>query len=359
VNSNQPRHVVVVEKNPDGHRLHYVKLIFEEALKRNCSVTLVTSKSARVSAEWKLHLSKLEGLFNTFELHDFGVDSIQRTAIEVSADHVVVPDGDAFAYALATRNLWRAPASVTALAMRGSGQPSSIPGVSAIETLVKHALILVANYQPNVRIVVLRSSTWQGRSMVPVVRDPVTLNPRGEIGSCLDRATASESRRYWFGVVGVVGARKNLPLIAAALASLDRADIGLVVAGQLQPGVREEAEPAMSRLRRKGAEVVVMDRLLEDHEMDQLIGDVDCVVLAHSNEGPSGILGKAVSLGTRIVAAGARSLRRDCRNIRTGAVWTPLGVTHLSDALNRAIVMDRPEPKSVASPEDFAAALLA
>lgn len=354
---NEKRRVLIVEGNPDGHRLHYVKLIVEEALRNQAWVTVATSSLAKASAEWQMYLGHFASQISTIEIEDIGVQSIHQVAADLAVDHVVVPDGDAFAYALAAPQSWSGQATVSVLVMRSTGQHSSIPGISGLMTAVKRVLLLMANCHPNVRIRILKSSSWQGISMPPALRDPVTININGQLG---ERVIIKEipGGRYWFGVLGVIGPRKNLPLIAAALASLERSDVGLVVAGRIQPGVREAAQRSLTRLSDAGGVVKIVDRLLEDDELDQLIDALDCVVLAHSNEGPSGIFGKAVACGTRVVASGAKSLKIDCRTTADGAEWVPLEIEHMRIALSRAIGMEPPTPFSIASAQDFAAGLL-
>ncbi len=118
-----------------------------------------------------------------------------------------------------------------------------------------------------------------------------------------------DDSRYWFGIIGAIDERKNVSLVMAAAQGLPPGQVGLLVAGRFSDATRES-------LREFGAElpggVRLVDRVLTDEELDAAVAAVDCVVLAHSNEGPSGLFGKAVRAGTRILGAGAQSLRRDC-----------------------------------------------
>jgi glycosyltransferase involved in cell wall biosynthesis len=220
-------------------------------------------------------------------------------------------------------------------------------------TLAKHALFLLANLRPRVEVRILKSGQWRGVSMLPVVRDPVTLTIHGS-----ERIELPGGERFWFGIVGRVGHRKNLPVVAAAIASLNQNDVGLVVAGQIEAGVLDLAEPHLERIRGNGGQVEIINRQLSESEMDQIVVDLDCVVLAHSNEGASGILGKAVAAGTRIVAAGASTLRADCRRIGPGAEWVQIREHLLAKALGRAMSTVPPQASHLASPEEFTAGML-
>lgn len=348
-----PRRVMIVEGNPDGHRLYYVSLLIRSAKESGCRVTVATTALALSSPEWSAHVGAEADDAEVAILNDFRLETVRRCADELQADHVVIPDGDSFVYELSKWKRWPGRSTVTAIAMREKGQPSAVPGMRPLMTLAKHTIFLLANLRPRVEVRILKSGAWSGFSMVPVVRDPVILTPQGS-----DSIQLPEGGGFWFGIVGSVGHRKNLPLVAAALASLNRADIGLIVAGQIDPGVLDLAEPHLFRIRNNGGQVEIIDRLLSDSEIDQLIVDLDCVVLAHSNDGPSGILGKAAAAGTRIVAAGAPTLRSDCRTIGDGAEWAHLRQKELSEALERAAHKPSPRPTSLASPADFASDLL-
>jgi hypothetical protein len=104
--------------------------------------------------------------------------------------------------------------------------------------------------------------------------------------------------------------------------------------------------------------VVVVDRMLEDVELDSAIAAVDCVVLAHSNEGPSGIFGKAVMSGTRLIASGASSLRQDAQAVATHATWTPLSADAIARAMGDAAAADRPAAVPDMGTARFTSALL-
>lgn len=163
---------------------------------------------------------------------------------------------------------------------------------------------------------------------------------------------------YWFGIVGAVSERKNLPLVVDALANLQGGKVGLVIGGQIAPNVRGEIPKLTGRLTLGNVAVVIHDRLLDDVELDSLICAVDCVVLAHSNEGSSGVMGKAVAVGTRIAAAGARSLKVDCGEAPRSAGWSHLTETDLKHLLDRCSRLEAPTPLLGPSSRDFVSALL-
>lgn len=356
MDSQNRRRVLVVEGNPDGHRLYYLSLLVAAALEAGDEVHVATTESAVRSSEWVLHMEHLGSAFSLQLVSEFSVEALGALSKNLGTDHVAIPDGDACAYEIAKSRRWLGRGTIAILVMREKGQPARIPGMALLKTFVKRVVLQHANRVPRVQIRVLKSAPWRGRSALPVSRDPVSFTTRGGAGEL--RKAILPPGIFWFGVVGSVDPRKNLPLVASAVARLNRKDVGLVIAGQVRDHVLESAESSFQLVRAMGGSIVVMDRLLEDSEFDQLIAELDCVVLAHSNEGSSGILGKAVAAGTRIVAAGASTLRSDCKNIGLGAEWSPLDARSLGESLGRATAAPRPAPKILASPEEFASSLL-
>ena len=352
------RRILVVESNPLGHRLYYVRLIVEEILARGDSAVIATSLTGSETAEWKLHMSSLEGQIEVLERTCFSFAMITDLAKEVAAQHVVIPDGDTLALEIGRRRTWSSDFSISLLVMRERGQPFPIPGVASVKGTIKKILLFSANQVQGVRVCILKSSLWKGRSFLTIARDPVTL-----AGSVIERQTSADSwqldsNRYWFGVLGAVTSRKNLPLVVEAISRLSSLNIGLVVAGKVAEDVWDALPQLREVLTRKAIPLVVHNRLLDDLELDSLVSAVDCVVLAHSNEGSSGIMGKAAVSGTRVVAAGARSLRTDCRANPSLSVWAPLDVVALAKVLEHTSSLARPAPIGGISSRDFASVLI-
>lgn len=346
-----------MENNPDGHRLSYVSLLAAAAAASGDHVILATSENAAASQEWSVHIGAEGSGRECKILANYSIDAIGRLSNELDIDHVVVPDGDSFAYKFSRGHRWIGHGTISALVMREKGQSSRLPGLAFLKTVAKGLMLQVANFRPRVQIRVLKSATWRGYSALPISRDPVSLMRPDQGNSSADLRMLLVGY-FWFGVIGKIGQRKNLPLVAAAVAALDRADVALVVAGQIDEGILQESKPHLDRIREAGGRIEIIDRLLSELEIDQIITELDCVVLAHSNEGPSGILGKAVAAGTRIVAAGASTLRTDCRHIGGSAEWVKLTEQHLSTALARAISKPPPSASRPSSPEEFTSGLL-
>jgi hypothetical protein len=98
-------------------------------------------------------------------------------------------------------------------------------------------------------------------------------------------------------------------------------------------------------------------RLLSDSELDSAIASVAVVAIAHSSEGPSGILGKAAASGVAVAAAGAVSLKEDIERLSAGT-WAPLTPEAFAKALQHAVAFPRAANAGLANGRDFASSLM-
>ena len=352
---SESRELWIVAQGHGGHRMMYVRLLAEAALERGLRPVLVISPAAQVSAEFSLHLSDLQARMCTLTLEDFSVDSVQAAIPAEMHTRTVFPEGDYWLKSLALRRRkW--PGGAQILVMRPHGQ-SSRRAVRVVQSASKAALRTVGRMRPDLSVTSLRSFT--SRPRLWTVPDPVrfdgTQARAEELVSAWNRA-AVEAPTYWVGVLGALNSRKNLRLVAEALASISDIKVGLVVAGNCEEGEQVMSEwlaPAVE------ARVSVIRRagLLEEDELDSMVRALDCLVLAHSNEGPSGMLGKAKAIGTRVVVAGAKSLKRDARNLNDGTRWVRLSAPALADAIKRTLDSPPPPPRHSTAGE-FASVLI-
>ncbi|MFT2711077.1 hypothetical protein [Clavibacter sp. Sh2126] len=349
--------VLILEGNGDGHRFYYVRLLADAILAEGGRPVLVTRPGQMDGPHAAEFLGGLPSAFTVVDVPRADVASASRVALREGARRIVVPDGDRHLLSLVTRRGRDLP-HVTALVMR---EPV-LRRDQALRPLArqwsKRATMALAGLRRSTTVTVLKSSVWAGRSRFPVANDPVTLAAATADVAAFRERFGIDGERRWFGVVGAITARKNLPLVAEAFARIAGEGTGLFVGGSVYDGQLAAAEPHLEEARRRGARIVVVDRMLEDVELDAAIGAVDCVVLAHSNEGPSGILGKAVMSGTRLLLSGAASLRRDADAVPAHATWTPLTVDAIASGMADACRADRPAPVPDMGTSRFTSALL-
>ncbi len=347
--------LLIVELDGTGHRLYYVRLLAQEALSDGFDVHLVLGDGVEMRAGLELHLA---AILPRISIHSASAwRDVERLATNLRVSMTIVPDADRYLVTLLRRLGWQGPGRLNLLIMRatverrGGRRPW-------MRRLAKAVLMLVTSLHPRIRLRVLRSALWCGRSRYQIVRDPVDLSCTPAEVDSLRRTWNLDSDRYWFGLLGAISERKNAPLVLDALTQLSDADgrpIGLLIAGQCSPSVLE------SLRRHTGGEVMLrlVDRLLTDVEMDAAVVAIDCLVLAHSNDGPSGLFGKALGAGTRVVAAGSSALKADTLVVGGGhAVWCSLSESDLAGALGQALDSCRPDAKKLPDGTTFARSLL-
>lgn len=335
------RRVAIVESNHTGHRLYFVRLLVEEAERRGDEVLVLLSGDATASDEYELHLRRVEGLFEVHTLargtREPRLAALRRIARDLRTDLVVVPDGDRVARSMALSRRWSGPGSLTVLVLREKSQSKDSAGKELLTNVIKSAIYRWADRGRNARVVLLKTALWRGTSRLATANDPVTMTATAASIGALRTELGLDTSRHWFAVLGVVDERKNLPLVARSLAALKGRDIGLVVAGQCSPSVLSAAEEGLTALRSTGAPVVLVNRMLSDLELDSIVGAVDTVVMAHSNEGSSGLFGKAAAAGTRIVAAGSKTLRDDINAFPELGQWSRLDDSEMTAAFARSL----------------------
>lgn len=349
------RRVVIVEPNPTGHRLFYVHLLADAADRSGDAVTLVLGGTP-AQEDLRVHLTGLSANVEVLLRPVSSVKEVAAISRSLSASLTVVPDGDGLALELARRGRWSGLGELSLLVMREKAQPSSFALMTAMKSMIRTAAFIRVASMPRVRLRMLKSSSWRGKSRFNVARDPIRLSTSPESVARFRESHRVREDRYWFAVLGAVSARKNLPLILDALRSID-APVGLLVAGRFGDDVLDEERQRLLQMSREGRAIVI-DRLLSDEELDAAVAVADCVVLAHSNEGPSGLLGKAAAIGTRVVASGAQSLRHDLSAHEALGTWVPLEVGELAIAFRQATTQQRPSAVLSADSRSFTTALL-
>lgn len=350
--------LLIVEPNMDGHRFNYVRILAEAAVRTPGSTRLLTTEDGACAYAAKV-TGAAAGLEVVVAPEPVSLDVIAATSRRLATGRVVVPNGDAIAFEVARRLAWRGSGELRLLAMRARAQPGGSPAVTAAKSAVRTALFVVADRVPRVGVTVLESAIGDdARHLLPRTPDPIEWAASDADAERLAVRTGLDRDTYWFAVVGALDERKNIPLVAAAVRDVaDRVStpVGLLLAGRQDERVRR----SIPQLRSGGLRLVELDEHLSEADFDAAIGLASCLVLAHSNEGPSGILGKAVLARRRVVAAGAQSLRADCERLGPGiGVWAPLNRPALSEAMLASVRTPFRGAARVAGPPEFAASLL-
>jgi glycosyltransferase involved in cell wall biosynthesis len=345
---------LIVEPNPHGHRLYYVGLLIDSCRTRGRRALVLTTATAVESTEWSVHLAAKAPEVVIHPPHAFAFSDIAQAATDAGADLTTIPDGDRY-LASVLRKGWPGPGELALLVIRADGQPRNSPWLKQVRGVAKKTLAWSAGLRPRVRVSALRSPLARRRGPLRWTADPITLHCTEEHKHRTRERLDGYGDRYWLGVFGVITPRKNVPLIIQSI--LDQPDIGLVIAGSIDAQVSEAIAPLLAKLTAVGGQVLHLPGTLTDAEFDGAIGAVDCVVVAHSNEGPSGVVFKAAASGRRLILAGAESLKRDAAYLGEQAMWSRLDAEALNQAVRRARRLPRPGTTVILGADEFLAAL--
>jgi glycosyltransferase involved in cell wall biosynthesis len=359
---------LIVEPDHGGHRFQAVANVAALAA-RTTDVVLVTSHGASVTDEFRTYLADAK---LTVEERFHGIHPPTRELARAVADHArstdvdqaLVMDADQslkrwwYVAAREFRGLPRRPRVVfmltryparlglsdrTGWALRVS---KATLALAAMGTRTLHRVAGFAGREDLAR-------GW----LVRRARDPAICTAHARDRAALRADLGLPSDRRLVGVFGVIYERKNVPLTVAALrAAGDDAD--LLLAGLVKPEVAAwlDAQPAGVRDR-----IVVRDGFLPNDELDRLVAASDAVVVALTNNGPSGIMGKALAAGVPVVSAGSQVRARELA-ATGGGVDVPLTVDGIADGLRELLRPGRPAVTGGTVPpataEGFAAVLL-
>ena len=347
--------VLIVEPNSTGHRLWHVALLLEDCHLRGVKAVVLTTEKTVESPQWQVHVSKFSPESILRPLDWFKIPNIARESIHFSADVTILLDADSYLLPVLRRG-WKGRGKLAVLMMRGEVQPGPpLAGFRPVKTLAKRALIWVAGFRPHVRVFVLVSPLVPRRGPLHWVADPVVLRSNRKEILAIRRFLNSDGDRYWLGVFGEINARKNLPLLLEAIQA--QPNVGLLIAGSVDPEVAYAAKTLLSDFVANGGRVIHLDGPLTDEKFDSAIAAVDCVVAAYSTEASSGVVLKAAASGKRLILAGAKCLRNDARQLGSQATWTTLDVHELRRAVEQAQHLPAPAAGVPLSADEFVRAL--
>lgn len=271
---------------------------------------------------------------------------------------VLVLEGDKFVLPLALHSV--ATPRLSVLVMRAPGSGAGTPRARLLTVAKKLGIWLVQRRGVDVKVLApaMRSARSYSFRGYPAAPDPVELTWTKESVNSYRSSLGLSPARRWVGVFGHVTKRKNLDLVAEAVANCGAKQYGLLVAGVISDEERARCSASLKRLTDQGGEVVFDSRLLSDEELDSAIASVDVVAIAHTSEGPSGIFGKAIASGVGVAAAGATSLREDVERLGIGE-WSKLNPDDYARALRSAgEAGSRQTLPRLANGNDFASAVL-
>lgn len=359
---------VLVEPNPSGHRFQAVANVASVA-SETAEVVLLTSAGARDAEEFVVYLADtpVRVVERLSSIKPATAEVAREVAALLRAEDVttvVHMDGDQdlkhWWYAaprafrglrkprvvfmltryparlkLSDRTGWklRIPKATLAVAAMASGTMHHVAGFAGRDDMAKGWIVRRAR-DPEI-------CTAHARD-----RDQL----RKELDLPLDRRLV--------GIYGGISERKNSKLVFEAMKAegLDEAD--LLLAGGVAPEVWAwiDGLPEEDRAR-----VIVRDGFLSNELLDKLVAASDVAPIALTNNGPSGIMGKASAAGVPVVTAGSEVRAKELIATDGGEV-ADLTPASIGAAIRRVFERDPDAPRRNTVPpataEEFSRNLL-
>jgi glycosyltransferase involved in cell wall biosynthesis len=358
---------VLVEPDPGGHRFQAVANVAQVAA-RHGDVVLLTSTGARHTRAFVEYLGGTD--IRAKEVFDAIYPPTREMAARVADEcragevsTVVVMDADQ-----SLKRWWYA----APLALRGVSRPRVVfmltryPAKLRLGDLTGWRLRI-----PKAVLAVLamatgslhRAAGFAGRDdmstgwIVKRVRDPDVCTAHSRDRAALRAELGLPADRTIAGIFGVISARKHAPLIWEAMAT-HGVQGDLLLAGKLDPDVAAWVDSLPQAPRGR---VLVRDAFLSNDELDKLVAAVDVVPIALTNNGPSGIMGKALAAGVPVVTAGSEVRARELVATDAGEL-AELDADSIGAAITRVLDRDPGAPRRNLVPpatvEEFAENLL-
>jgi len=361
---------LIVEPDPGGHRFQYVRHVVELA-SRDGEVVLLTSRGARQLPEFDNYLTdaavtvveRFDDIYPPTAGLAAAVAEVHRTRA-VSATLVMDADQSLKRWWLVAARAFRGLSPRPHVIFLLTRYPATLTLTDQLgwkHRVAKGGLALLAMSTRTLsRVVTLAGrDDLSAGALVKRVRDPAICGAHSRDRDRIRAELGLPAGRRLVGIFGAISDRKNVPLVTeAVLASGDDAD--LVLAGAIEDDVAAwlRAQPASTLAR-----IVQRDGFLANDELDRLVAAADVVMIAQNNNGPSGIMGKALAAEVPVLSAGSLVRARELA-MTGGGVDVPLTVEGITQGIRVLLDGTQPaRPRTVrpvppATAETFAAGLL-
>ncbi len=342
---------LLIEPDPSGHRFQAVAHVAERARRAGDDVVLLTSTGAVAGESYDVYLADVD--IEAVEVYDevypptpVMLEQIVARCARGDVGTVVVMDADQTLkrwWLLAPRALRRLPSRPRVIFFL-TRYPARVPALDAFQWKLRISKAALSAATLATRSV-HRVAGFAGRDdmnkgwVVKRARDPEVCGSHSRDRAALRRELDLPADRKLVGIFGLISERKNAKLVLESL-ELGGIDADLLLAGSIQPEVAAWLDTLSPELR---ARVFTFDGFLDNTLLDKLIAAVDVAPIALTNNGPSGIMGKALAAGVPVVSAGSTVRARELRATGGGEL-AELEPASLAAAMRR--VLERPSGSS-------------
>ena len=318
---------LIIEPDPGGHRFQYVSHVVGSAAQLG-DVVLLTSTGASTSAEFETYLAgapiKVDERFD--QIYPSAAEFVAAIAdycasTDVSTVFVMDADKSVKRWWLdAPKRLWALPRAkrpkIVFLFTRYPARLSPTDRIGLMHRVAKASLSVAAMASGSLhRVVSLAGRDDMGKgTIVKLVRDPAICGAHSRDRASIRASLGLPADRRLVGIFGVISDRKNVPLVAAAVRR-GAPEAQLLLAGSMEPDV---AQWLAGRSDAERAAIRVYEGFLSNETLDLLVAASDVVVIAQNNNGPSGIMGKAVAAGVPVLSAGSMVRARELAALDAG-----------------------------------------
>jgi hypothetical protein len=329
---------VLVEPDPGGHRFGLVADVAAVAA-RSGDVVLLTSIGATETEFFRTFLA--DASIEVIERFDHIYPPTRQMAAAVAelcrerdVATVAVMDADQtlkrwwYVAPKAFRGLPRRPRVVFML----TRYPTRIEPFDKRFWFLRAKVVLVALAM--LTRTLHRAGCFAGRDdlsagwLIKRLRDPAVCNAHARDRAQLRAELGLPAARRIVGIVGLIDARKVVPLVLeATMRSADDADV--LAAGRFDAEVRAWADALPPEQR---ARLIERDKHLDNDELDKLVAASDVISVVQPYKGPSGLMGKALVAGVPVVTAGSKVRAREAK-VTGGGLAAELTADSVADAL--------------------------
>ncbi|HJQ43681.1 MAG TPA: hypothetical protein VJ831_11395 [Jatrophihabitantaceae bacterium] len=316
---------VIVEPDSGGHRFQYVRHVALYAGQYS-DVLLLTSFGAGATEQFRNYLAdvplkveeRFDGIYPPVEATAGAIADVCRSHT-VSAALVMDADQSLKRWWLVAPRQLRSIKPKPRIIFLLTRYPAKLrlrDRFGWMHRIAKGSLSVAAMATRSLsRVVTLagRDDMSKG-TLVKRVRDPAICDAHSRDRAAIRAALDLPADRRIVGIFGRASARKNVPLVATAVMRCSD-DAILLLAGPIDADVTEWVAAQSGDVRER---ILMRDGFLPNDLLDQLVAASDVVAIAQNNNGPSGIMGKALAAGVPVLSAGSMVRLRELRATRAG-----------------------------------------